>query len=103
MRPTSEAVATASATTSDSAEATDERQTTTTKTTTTHRLGPTDDAYVEIYRPNIPLGDRTKLKLDAIDIDDDEERDDGKDEDETRRNGGGGYDAHQGHFAQVRY
>ena len=56
----------------------------------THRLGPTDDTYVKIYRPNTPLGDQTKLKLDAIDTDDDDEEwDDGKNEDETRRNGGG--------------
>jgi len=75
----------ANATTAEAAD--EQRQQTTTTTTMTHRLGPTDDTYIEIYRPNTPLGDRTKLKLDAIDTDE-EEWDDGKDETRRKRRNG---------------
>ena len=39
--------------------------------TVKYTIGPTDDTFLEAYRPNAIFGDRTKLKLDAIGRDDD--------------------------------
>ena len=31
------------------------------------KLKPVDDAFIKVWRPDEPLGDKEKLKIDAID------------------------------------
>ena len=44
----------------------------------TYRLQPTDDTFMEVWRPNIPLGKKDKLKIDATSKEDEKGGKDGE-------------------------